>query len=51
MGAESSGGGTRPGDFNGDNKVNLFDYNLLVSRFGNPYTIYDYNILVENFGK
>ncbi|EKD80636.1 MAG: hypothetical protein ACD_40C00045G0001, partial [uncultured bacterium] len=28
-----------------------FDYNLLVSKFGNPYTIFDYNSLVANYGK
>jgi len=40
-----------PGDLNSDDHVNIFDYNLLVSKFGNPYTIFDYNILVENYGK
>ena len=41
----------KPGDLNGDGKVDINDYNLLLSNFGNPYTIYDYNILVGNFGK
>lgn len=40
-----------PGDLNGDGHVDIFDYNLLVSKFGNPYTIFDYNNLVANFGK
>lgn len=40
-----------PGDLNSDGKVNIFDYNLLVSKFGNPYTIFDYNKLVANYGK
>ncbi len=40
-----------PGDLNQDGKVNIFDYNVLVSKFGNPYTIFDYNILVANYGK
>jgi len=40
-----------PGDFNGDNKVDIYDYNLLITNFGNPYTIFDYNALVGNFGK
>lgn len=40
----------RPGDLNQDGLVNIFDYNLLVSKFGDPYTIFDYNQLVENFG-
>jgi len=39
-----------PGDLNTDGHVNIFDYNLLVSKFGNPYTIFDYNDLVTNFG-
>jgi len=39
------------GDLNGDTHVNIFDYNLLVSKFGNPYTIFDYNSLVANYGK
>jgi len=40
-----------PGDLNTDGHVNIYDYNLLVSKFGNPYTIFDYNDLVGNFGK
>jgi len=40
-----------PGDLDGDGHVNIYDYNLLVSKFGNPYTIFDYNDLVGNFGK
>lgn len=40
-----------PGDINGNGKVDIFDYNTLVSKFGNPYTIFDYNTLVANFGK
>ena len=39
------------GDLNGDGHVDLFDYNLLVSKFGSPYTIFDYNNLVANYGK
>ena len=38
-------------DITGDGKVDIFDYNILVSKFGNPYTIFDYNLLVANFGK
>lgn len=41
----------KPGDLNGDGKVDLYDYNILVAGFGTIYTIFDYNILVENFGK
>jgi len=40
-----------PGNLNGDNKVDISDYNLLIAGFGNPYTIFDYNQLVANFGK
>ena len=40
-----------PGDLDGDGHVNIYDYNLLVSKFGNPYTIFDYNDLVGNFGR
>lgn len=40
-----------PGDLNADGHVDIFDYNLLVSKFGNPYTIFDYNNLVANYGK
>lgn len=52
-----------PGDINRDGKVDIFDYNLLVSDFGKTTAtpadldkngkvdIFDYNILVGNFGK
>lgn len=53
-----------PGDTNGDHRVDIFDYNILVQNFGktncgNPadtdgnckVDIFDYNILVQNFGK
>jgi len=42
---------TIPGDLNGDGKVNVFDYNELVSGYGTKYTIFDYNNLVANYGK
>jgi hypothetical protein len=42
---------TKPGDLNGDGSVNLLDFNLLISKFGNPYTIFDFNLLLTNFGK
>ncbi len=55
---------TTPGDLNADNKVDIFDYNLMVQNFsatncGNVadldgncrVDIFDYNILVQNFGK
>jgi hypothetical protein len=44
-------GSTKPGDLNNDGKVDIFDYNVLVAKFGNPYTIFDYNVLVANYGK
>jgi hypothetical protein len=37
------------GDLNEDGKIDIFDFNILVTDFGNPYTISDYNDLVENF--
>ncbi len=40
----------KQGDLNYDGKVNLYDFNTLVTRFGNPYTIYDFNAIVANFG-
>ncbi len=42
---------SKPGDLNGDNKVDIFDYNIIVGNFGHPYTIFDYNTLIGNFGK
>jgi hypothetical protein len=41
---------TDVGDVQGD-QVNIFDYNLVLSNFGNPYTIFDYNDVVGNFSK
>ncbi len=41
----------KPGDFNSDNIVDIRDFNLLISQFGNPYTILDFNKLITNFGK
>ncbi len=40
-----------PGDLNKDNKVNLFDYNELVSKWNKPYTNLDYQNILTNFGK
>ena len=39
------------GDLNGDGKVDLADFNLLISKFGNPYTLMDFNNIIANFGK
>jgi hypothetical protein len=54
----------KPGDIDGNNKVDIFDYNLLLTNFGKTGTslvgdidkngkvdIFDYNILLTNFGK
>lgn len=40
-----------PGDLDLDNKVGIFDFNLLISKFGNPYTIFDFNNIVIHFGE
>lgn len=52
-----------PGDINGDSKVDIFDYNLLIADFGKTtptpadidgngkVDIFDYSLLVANFGK
>jgi hypothetical protein len=55
---------SKPGDLNGDTKVDINDYNLLMANFGKTGTgivgdidgngkvdIFDYNILVGSFGK
>ena len=51
------------GDLDGDNDVDIFDYNILVTNFGQAgenladidgngdVDVFDYNILLENFGK
>ena len=52
------------GDINNDGKVDIFDYNIMITNFGqtncgNPadvdgnckVDIFDYNILISNFGK
>lgn len=54
----------KPGDANGDGKVDIFDYNLVVSNFGKvgsnilgdvnsdgKVDIFDYNLVITNFGK
>lgn len=53
-----------PGDLNQDKKIDVYDYNLLVTNFGRQELgnvadidgdgkvgVYDYNLLVINFGK
>jgi parallel beta-helix repeat protein len=45
-----AGNFTDYGDVAGD-QVNIWDYNYVVTYFGNPYTIFDYNDVVTNFGK
>jgi hypothetical protein len=54
----------KPGDIDGNSKVDIFDYNILLTNFGktgtgiqgdldgnNKVDIFDYNILLSNFGK
>jgi hypothetical protein len=54
----------KPGDIDGNNKVDIFDYNILLTNFGQTGSgiqgdlngsgkvdIFDYNILLTNFGK
>lgn len=54
----------KPGDIDGNGKVDIFDYNILLTNFGKTGTgiqgdidnsgkvdIFDYNILLTNFGK
>lgn len=41
----------KPGDLNADGSVNLYDFALLVAKFGNPYTLFDFNNIVAFFGK
>jgi hypothetical protein len=41
----------KPGDLNTDGKVDIFDYQRLISKFGNPYTIFDYQKVISNFGR
>lgn len=54
----------KPGDVDGNNKVDIFDYNILLTNFGKTGSgvpgdldkngkvdIFDYNILLTNFGK
>jgi hypothetical protein len=45
-----------PGDIWGaagtlDGHVDMYDFNKMVSNFGNPYTLFNYNELIRNFGK
>lgn len=42
---------TKSGDLNKDGQVNILDFNLLISKFGNPYSIQDFNSVIANFGK
>ncbi len=39
------------GDLNTDGKINLFDYNELVSKWNKPYANLDYQNILTNFGK
>ena len=41
----------KPGDLNQDSFVDIRDFSLLITKFGNPYTILDFNHILSNFGK
>lgn len=41
---------TIPGDLDTDGDVDIFDYNEIVGKFGNPYTIFDYNLVISMYG-
>lgn len=42
---------TKPGDLNNDGRVDIFDFNLLITNFANRYSIFDFNNIVANYGK
>jgi hypothetical protein len=42
---------TKPGDLNGDDKVNLYDYTELISGYGTQYTDDDFINVLANYGK
>lgn len=57
---------SKPGDFNGDGKVNIFDYNVVLANFGKSgpvgfspadlnadgkVNLFDYNMILNYFGK
>lgn len=41
----------KPGDLNGDKLVDLLDFSMLVSQYGNPFTLLDFSKIVMNYGK
>ncbi len=42
---------TKPGDLNGDGKVNIYDYSRLISGYGTVYTNTDFINILANYGK
>ena len=42
---------TKPGDLNGDGKVNIYDYSKLISGYGTLYTNTDFINILANYGK
>lgn len=61
---QASSASSKPGDIDGNSKVDIFDYNILLTNFGksgagiqgdldgsNKVDIFDYNGLLTNFGK
>jgi hypothetical protein len=41
----------KPGDLNGDGKVNIYDYSRLISGYGTVYTNTDFVNILANYGK
>lgn len=48
---EFAGGSHKFGDFDHNDKVDIFDYNVLAANWSHPYTTTDLNNLLANFGK
>ncbi len=46
-----SSGSDKLGDLDTNGIVNIFDFNRLVTYFGNPYTLVDFTNIINNFGK
>jgi len=40
----------RPGDLYVDGKIDILDFNELITHFGTKYTIIDFNLIITNFG-
>lgn len=40
----------KPGDLYVDGKIDILDFNELITHFGTKYTIIDFNLIITNFG-